>query len=226
MKRLLALVVLTLCVGMSAYAQDSQVSASFVLRDQTRLGYQPHTLGAKLEGVYKLKMTKWVVVAYATGLASRKVDSGTGKSGFLSLGTRWTPITYKGVGVFGEFDAILGALVTDPYRKTVFHFRNAVGAKFLDGHLLVDVARLYQDILPDAVKLFKQGNPAWIHTTFNQLSGWDYEAYYWTHPLKEGAKWGAKGGLRYSTSKFARSEAGDKGTGWLLQFEIGPYWRF
>lgn len=226
MKSYLAVAVL-LCLSVLASAQDNQVSASFVLKQQTKLGYEPSNLGLKIEGVYNLPYN-FTLVAYATGIRSPKVDSGTGKSGFLSLGTRWAPITYKGVRFFGEFDGILGALVTKPYRKTVFHFRSAVGVKLLEGRLIVDVARLHKDILPDGLELLRERgfDTSAIHTAFNQLSGWDYEAYYWTRPLREGGRVGARGGLRYSTSKSINSQFGDRGTGWLVQFEVGPYWKF
>lgn len=216
-----------LATSISTAAQETQIAVSFILRQQTHLGYEPANVGLKIEGDYKLPR-HFTIVGYATGIRSPKVDSGTGKSGFLSLGARWDPVAYKGVRFFGEFDAILGALVTDPYRKTIFHFRNALGVKLLDGRLLLDVARLYQDLLPDAAKLLKERgfDPSALHTTFNQLSGWDYEGQYWTRPLKEGSRWGMKGALRYSTSKFVRSQAGDLGHGWLMQFEIGPYWKF
>ena len=219
-------ILIILLLAITAVAQETQVSTSFVLREQTRLGYKPHTIGLKVEGVYKIN-DQWAVVGYATGLKSTKVDSDTGKSGFLSLGARWAPLEYKNIHFFGEFDAILGALITDPYRKTVFHFRNAIGIKMFHGRLMIDAARLYQDILPDAAKLLKErgfDSAAFKHTTFNQLSAWDYEAYYWTQS-KENAKWGIRSGFRYSSSKFVRDQTGVKGTGWIMQYEIGPYWK-
>ena len=90
MKSYLAVAVL-LCLSVLASAQDNQVSASFVLKQQTKLGYEPSNLGLKIEGVYNLP-SNFTLVAYATGIRSPKVDSGTGKSGFLSLGARWAPI--------------------------------------------------------------------------------------------------------------------------------------
>ena len=224
MKFLLAMILLCI-LAIGIQAQESQVSLNFVLREQPKLGYHHGNKGVKIEGIYKIN-DQWSVVAYATGLSSPKQDSGTGISGFLSLGTRWAPITIKSVKLFGELDAILGVLITDPYRKTVFHFRNALGVKLLDERLLIDVARLYQDILPDAAKLFKEGNPAFRYTTFNQLSAWELESYYWTKPFKEDGRVGLRGGLRYSASKFVKNPFGELGTGYLIQFEIGPYLKF
>lgn len=218
------IILLLLCVP--AVAQDSQVSASFVYRDQTRLGYKPHNVGAKLELDYKLTETL-TAVAYGTALYSPKVDSGTGKSGFVSAGVRWSPtrVRFGRFEPFGEFDAILGALKTDPYRKTVFHFRNGLGTTVglgEYGSLLVEVSRLYQDILPDAAKLLKEEDAAALHTTFNQLSAWEFELQHWS-PTYGDSKLGIKTGLRHSRSKFLGNPNGDLRRGWLLQFEVGVY---
>jgi len=230
-------ILVSILLATSIYAQQpsattTQVNTSLVEREQTRLGYEPHNLGIKVEGIYRVS-SSWVIVGYATALSSPKRDSGTGKSGFASLGGRWIPIAFKGARFFGEIDFIVGALNTRLYRKTIAHFRTGLGALLLNDRLLLEVSRLHRDVFPDAAKLLKERgfDPSALHTTFNQLSAWDYEGQYWHKPWNfEGKKRvlgdGIKLAMRISATKFVKNEFGERGRGAFVQFEVGPYWVF
>lgn len=219
----LLLIALFFLMPVGAMAQDTQVALTFVSRVQSRLGYLPNNYGAKVEGDYELN-EKWVVLAHITGLHTPKRDSGTGNSVFAASGARWTPIRVGGVGIFGEFDLTGGYLSTALYSKGVLHFRNAVGVRLLEDRLLLAAGRLYQDMLPDAAKFLKeQGfDPESLKATFNQLSAWQGHVEYWTKPIHRESKWGLKVVFRYDSSKFVDAFE-RKRTGWMIQYEFGPY---
>lgn len=226
MKRLLLALALLIALPLTASAQSTQVVFSGVLREQTRLGYHPFNGGVKIEGDYRFS-DAWTAVSYVSWLHSPKVDSGTGNSYFASLGARWSPFRWSRVEPFGEVDFVMGALNTVRYRKTVAHFRTGLGVRLLNHRLLVEVSRLYQDLLPDAAKLLKErGNDvSALHTTFNQVSGWDYELQYW-YPFAEGSRWGVKSAVRIQRAKFIKNPFGDRGRAWWGQLEAGVYKTF
>lgn len=226
MKRLVLLALIALYPTL-AHAQMTQIATSVVVREQGNLGYRHYNLGLTVEGDYKLG-NDWTGVGYLSYIHTPKVDSGTGNSYFGSLGARWSPLHWKHVEPFGEADFIMGALNTISYRKTVAHFRTGIGVRLLDRRLLLEVSRLFQDMLPDAATLLKERGQdvTALHTTFNQSSAWAYEFQYWTRPFSENSKWGAKVALRIQHARFVKNPFGDRGRAWWGQTEFGFYRSF
>lgn len=231
MTKYLSACLLLLALGICAYAQQNQISGAFVLKEDAGNGYHRHNPGFKIEADYEVR-PRWTIVSYGSILHSPKQDSGTGTSYFASTGMRysfWEPRRWEAQGwnAFAEADFIVGALNTVKYRKTVAHFRTGLGVRVLDKRLLLEVSHLFQDMLPDAAKLLKEEgfSTAALHTTFNQLSAWDYDAQYW-HPLNPESKWGAKASFRVQRNKFVANQAGERGRAWMVQTELGIYRAF
>lgn len=225
MKTIILLSLLLLPVAVAA--QETQISFNAVLREQTRLGYEPHNWGAKIEGIWKFN-DSFLFVGYVSALDSPKRDSGTGSSAFGSAGIRWTPLRFDQADVFTEVDGIVGALNTVLYRKTVAHIRAGAGVRVLDKRLQLQVSRLFTDLLPDALKLLEERgfDPVALRTALNRLHGWDYEAQYWSKPWRENSKWGMRFAFRVSHSNFVKNFQQERATAWWAQYEVGPYRRF